>query len=190
MAAGQPPHAVGVCGFGRCGTTMVMGMLTAGGLPAAADAAHPWELTMQELRAVPLGGRAVKLLDIPRNAGLPPAPGWRFVWLDRDPVEQAKSQAKMMDVMLGHRLTAVEVARFAVSYTRDRPYMMDLLSKHGHLLVLRYEQVLAQPRRAARLLRRVWPGLDVTAAAAVVHQRDGRCRPDMQVEESGGRLPS
>lgn len=180
-------HAVGVCGFGRCGSTMVMTMLVAGGATPGGSPTPPYEGDVEEMWARDLTGTAVKLLDHPATFGVPYAREWRFVWLDRDPFEQARSYAKFVG-QLGVELNHIKMARLVESYERDRPKLLGQLRRAGTVLVLRYERILANPRRAARRLREVWPGLDVNAAAAVVHARDGRCLPDLSVEHaiSGG----
>lgn len=185
-----PAPAVGVCGFGRCGSTMAMSMLVAGGCPPVDDATDPpYELANARLaHHLPLAGRCVKLLDSATYCGLPrpPAGGWRFVWLDRDPVQQAISLLKMLTGfgnVSADQVASDAVDRLVASFARDRPRLLGMLRQAGPVLVLDYETVLAQPRKTAKLLRReVWPALDVDAAAAVVHRRDGTCRPDLSVE--------
>jgi hypothetical protein len=162
---------------------MVMHMLAAGGVPIAGGLTRPpFELPdTQDAWSLPLAGRAVKLLDEVLFRGIPPAPAWRFVWLDRDPAEQARSQVKFLEALVGPLAgpREVAVARFAASYQRDRPKALGRLHGAGKVLTLRYEQVLADPRAGALRLRQVWPALDVDAAAGVVHERDGRCRLDL-----------
>lgn len=186
--------AVGVCGFGRCGSSMAMQMLAAGGLPHAGDTdPTSGELLggrgIREAWDVELPGRAVKLLDCVLHFGLPPAPGWRFVWLDRDPMEQAKSQLKFVQFLLGGLAEPEEqaVARLVAGYHRDRPRALKLLRAAGPVQLVSYEWVLADPLFGAAQLAFVWPDLDVSAAAAVVHQRDSSCRPDLAFELGGGR---
>lgn len=168
---------------------MVMRMLAAGGCPMVVGAENPPHESnldsVWRMRPDDLAGRAVKLLDAPRwRQSVPFAREWRFVWLDRDPLEQARSHVKFLTAGMGVPVVDVSaaVAKFAQSYGRDRPGLMQLLRRNGTVFVLRYERVLANPHRAARQLKQVWPGLDVEAAAAVVHARDGRCRPDLSVE--------
>lgn len=187
-------HAVGVCGFGRCGSTMLMSMLVAGGCPPGNAAAVPYEGDPAALAGRDLSGTCVKLLHGSRMGEIPAGTAaWRFVWLDRDADEQAKSMVKFLTVMApatGIRPVANAERRLARSFAEDRPYLLGALRKVGPVLVLDYERVLTQPRRTAKLLRRaVWPGLDVDAAAAVVHKRTGRCLPDLAFELStlGGR---
>jgi hypothetical protein len=182
-------HTVGVCGFGRCGSTMAMAMLRAGGLPAV-DGSDPVSGELPDLalahRMAPdeLVGRAVKLLDSIEYYRLPlGALEWRFVWLDRSHREQARSAVKFAETVLGQRLTGDSVDRFVASYEVDRPRVLSALRKAGPVLVLRYENVLANPRKAAKRMRdNLWPDLDIGAAAAAVHDRDGTCRPDLAFE--------
>lgn len=178
-----PAPTIGVCGFGRCGSTMLMAMLAAGGMAPVDDSSDvSFEVMggVDSLRTRPpafFAGRAVKLLDSITYYGLPPAASWRFVWLDRNATEQAKSQVEFGRVVAGIAMAADAVERVAESYRRDRPRVLGELRKRGPVTVLRYEDVLANPVKAAKRLRRdVWPALDVAAATAVVHHRDGACK--------------
>jgi len=189
-------YAVAVCGFGRCGSTMAMTMLVAGGCPPGNAAEPPYEGLPSGLVGRDLSGTCVKLLHGGRMGEIPagPTPAWRFVWLDRNPVEQGKSMVKFLHAMAP--VTAITprpgaAVGLARTFEQDRPGVLGALRRVGPVLVLDYERVLARPRKAALLLRReVWPGLDVDAAAAVVHERNGLCRPDLAVElgmKPGGR---
>jgi hypothetical protein len=183
--------AVGVVGFGRCGSSMVMQMLAAGGVPLAGDPS-PGSLELpggaEAAHTLDLSGTAVKLLDSVAYFGVPAAPSWRFVWLDRDPIEQSRSHLKFIRTLapvLDQDLTGVTAESIRASYSRDRARVIGAYRQAGYVLVMRYERVLLSPGLAARALaRHIWPDLDVAAAAAVVHERDGRCRPDMTVEET------
>lgn len=179
---------IGVCGFGRCGSTMVMAMLNAGGCPPVAGS-HSGTFEVANVAAAlqspfALPGHAVKLLDAVLWDWLPSSPEWRFVWVDRDPTQQARSMVKFASLIMGRPLEPGAEQVFAASYTADRPVALAGLKRLGPVLVLRYEDVLADPLKAARALRRFWPTLDTIAAAAVVHDRTGECRPDLAVERS------
>ena len=188
--------AVAVCGFGRCGSTMLMSMLVAGGCPPGNATRPPYEGNVADLHGRDLTGTCVKLLDPGEVARVLAGPtrAWRFVWLDRDPIQQAKSYVKFLTAMApvtGVRPSGDAVWRLAASDAADRPAILGALRDVGPVLVLDYERVLAQPRKTARLLRRdVWSGLDVDAAAAVVHDRDGTCRPDLAAEITLMEVPS
>lgn len=172
-------HTIGVCGFGRCGSTMVMAMLWAGGCPCPGEA--PWEDPFPH-KAQP--GTALKLLDLYKVRGLPAAAEWKFIWLDRDPMEQARSQIKFAMATMPGAIKDPEDAihRFACSYGQDRPRDLAFLRRHGEVMVLQYERILAAPLKFAKALRRFYPELDLRKAAAIVHERDGVCRPDLAVE--------
>ncbi len=187
---------VGVCGFGRCGSTMMMRMLAAGGCAPVAGAENPphestnlrtlWSMSPRQLE-----GRAVKLLNAPMlYNSVPVAHEWRFVWLDRNPLEQARSHIKFLTGIGGVSIQDVPgaVAKFAASYGSDRPRIVPLLRRNGPVLVMRYERILEHPHRAAKQLRLIWPDLDTDKAAAVVHDRDGTCRPDLSEELRISRL--
>lgn len=169
-----------------------MAMLSEGGVPVAGVVAPgSYELMGDGVRTawtLDLAGRCVKLLDSVLYYGIPPAPAWRFVWLDRDPVQQSRSQVKFVKGV-GVPLPeddATVAAQFAASYRRDRPRALARLHAAGQVVRFRYDDVLTDPRAAARRLRSdIWPDLDVPAAAAVVHRRDGTCRPDLAFETTG-----
>lgn len=172
---------------------MVMSMLTAGGVePVEGSSPGSFELSgldaIAALTTGQLAGRSVKLLDHIGIAGPPPAASWRFIWLDRDPVQQAVSHTKFL-IAVGAIEPFDNDARLlwllrdlVASMRRDRPRRLAQLRSLGPVTVLSYEQVLANPGRAARHLAKVAPGLDRPAAMAVVHDRDGVCRPDLAVE--------
>lgn len=181
-----PSPTIGVCGFGRCGSTMVMAMLDAGGVkPVAGSAPLSYELPgLEALEGCDLAGKTVKLLDGIQYYDLPEAT-WRFIWLDRDVKQQAKSFVKFGSAVLGDLFQAgadVEAA-IAESYVRDRPTTLAGYRARGLLLTLRYEDVLARPLTAAAQIRRtVAPQLDIERAASAVHVRTGECKPDLAFE--------
>lgn len=181
---------IGVCGYGRCGSTMVMEMLYAGGLrPVDGSAEISHELPdlgcLDELDRSVLDGRSVKCLDGFMHFGLPDA-DWSFIWVDRDPVQQAQSMVKFMRWQMdGWTPEACAVPIFAESFERDRPEALSYLRERGPVLVLQYERVLVNPMKAAKGLARVWAGLDVYAAASAVHSRGPECQPGLTFELTG-----
>lgn len=191
----RTPVSVGVCGFGRCGSTMLMAMLDAGGIPPVdGTSGHSYELTavadLTRLDPAALDRRAVKLLDAVLHIEIPPAPAWRFVWLDRKPGEQVRSYLKFVHGVLGTPTSRGAVTKLRRSFADDRPRALEKLAALGDVLVLRYEHVLSDPQAAGAQLREfTWPVHDgwfrTYDAARAVHRRDGRCRPDLAFELDG-----
>lgn len=179
---------IGVCGFGRCGSTMAMKMLDAGGIPPVEGSQKvSYELgglSDGELDGVDLEGHAVKLLDAVLHIQLPKV-DWQFIWLDRDLSEQVTSQIKFVTTVLGPMVRA-STSKFIASYKRDRPVAMAGLKTYGPVYVMRYEDVLRAPLACAQRLSGFLGGdFDPAAAAAAVHRRDGKCRPDLSFEITG-----
>lgn len=171
-----------ITGMGRCGSSMVMQMLVAGGVEVTGDAVPPlWEDPrcaempvnhdmLQEAR-----GRAVKILtphryDLPTDAGH----DYRWIWLDRNKREQERSQHKMAAWMGRARLP------FSIPVWRAKG--LDAIRRiGGDLLILEYERILAYPVRAAVAIAAHIgrDDLNPAAMAAVVRKRDGRCLDHM-----------
>ena len=178
-----------VAGLGRCGTTMVMQMLHAAGTPVAG--------TLPSFEDVPLtpkhvdhewlagqGGRAVKWIDptITRirhdNA--------RAIWLSRTPLEQAKSQAKL----LGLRLSRADLRPLAARVKRDNwraRRIVDRLCGCYGVLHLTFEMILRHPDHCAARIASFCDSSDIDfgsakAAADVVLRRGPECAPDLSIE--------
>ena len=169
--------AIGVCGFGMCGTTMTMHMLRAGGVPWAPcldglGEAGPlvFNVARPGVAVKPLLGASVEGARLPRY-------DWRFVWLDRDPEAQARSIARRYDKLgswheVNWRPTDPEGQAGAfIADMRDEH--LARLRRCGRVLVLEFEAVKANPRRAAaRLAAFVKPlNLDTVSAAGVVNDQ-------------------
>lgn len=189
---------IGVCGFPRCGSSMLMRMLHVGGLPPVdGSASRSYELGggFQHLAGINperLWGRAIKLLDYPLwFEDWPQCIDWRFIWSDRDHHEQARSTIKFLAGIGQIQMSRGEWRRIARSYPRDRPRAMKALRDRGDVLTVRYDQILADPdKQAARIgewVLQAYPGgtFDVDAAARVVHSRSPRCAPDLAFEAAG-----
>lgn len=189
MTIARPPVYL-VCGFGRCGTSAMMQMLDAGGVPATG------EYPTFEGRPPPhqsgadwwpaQAGRAVKrlaeagasydddLLAFLGTNGL----SFRAIWLDRDPKQQAASAYKFMKAFIPRPMW-VEPGRggrraLAASYRADRPrYIRRLVQLCAEPpLVLTFEDMLARPESTARFVQS-WVGrpLNVDAMARTIVQR-------------------
>jgi hypothetical protein len=186
VAAGPP---VAVVGFGRCGSTMLMRMLRAGGIPFApgahpASGEHPG--TPEALIASVRPGAVAKLLnpfylDMPLPAA---AADWVFLWLDRDPIQQARSWAKVCGLFGMDRPSPMKQYEVRMQWAADREAIMAELP--GRVHTFRYEQFIERPLMAALAVSDALPeyNLDVFAMAAVVHDRKPECRPDLSSEDA------
>lgn len=200
-APGAPPGALTlfVCGLGRCGTTLVMRMLAAGGAPVVGEApgferfgiddfAHP--ATLAEVR-----GRAVKVIDPQRLPFFHPLFDLRprhAILLSRDTAEQAKSQIHFVRTLqeaasvaagAGPRLyTGAQPGNRGMRRTlqarlmRDQKAATDTLRRAGvPITPLAFERILAEPLAMAERVAfqlRPWWRLDAAAMAATVIRRD------------------
>jgi hypothetical protein len=148
-----------VSGFGRCGTSLVMQMLSAAGIdctglpptweekpPKGADAAYWVEH---------YAGRAIKVLD-PHRLCPPKGPAYRVIWLDRNIRQQALSHLKFLRAL---RLAdpqmpdKVIVKKFEKSLIRDRPRATSVLrglAGEENCYNLRFEDIINAPHVAAK----------------------------------------
>lgn len=114
------PGPIVVSGFGRCGSSLLMRILDAGGVDVICDPGNRGGSYETELAnsvvfhggsvewLAQQHGRAIKLLSV-GNRTWPEAFRFRLIWIDRDPGEQSRSQAHFM----------VEEARFPKSEARQ-----------------------------------------------------------------------
>lgn len=184
-----------VTGLGRCGTTMVMQMLQAAGVPCAGSPPafedipvspsgvdHIW-LNQQ-------GGCAVKWID-PTVTRIRHREGdhkGAAMFLTRDPVEQAKSQLKMLGAR-NDRSARRAMAKAIQRNTRHARAIVRHLFGDHFVLNLHYDKILRDPAHAAARMAYFCDTLGFAFgpsgdAAAVVHKRDAECRPDMNAELS------
>lgn len=171
-----------VAGLGRCGTSMVCQMLAAGGLRVAGEwpsyeTAAPWNET---------GWQAAKLLDPHRQ----PLDDWMrgalVFWLDREPMQQAASQAKLLHVTLSRE----DRKAMASLLRRDRRDSARRLRMAGrHPLRFEFERLLRMPYQTAEEFDhwlKEWfgyHGFRADLAAEVVHdKRSAACLPDLSME--------
>ncbi len=170
---------------------MTMKMLDAGGIrPIAGSTTGAYELVggLDGLASMPprvFAGRAVKLLDYGQwYSRLPDGIEWRFVWIDRDPLEQARSNVKFLSLLAPELMVdaAEATERFAESYVADRQRLLDWYLVRGDVLVSSFEAILADPAAEAARFAEFLPTLDPVAAAAVCISRSASCAPDLAVE--------
>ncbi len=183
-----------VAGLGRCGTTMMMTMLDAGGFPAAGprpsyEPVDQWRLGRPDPAWIAAqGGRAVKWIDPTRCLTmrnlLPVAP--IIILMERNPREQARSQVKLMRDLVPGPARHIEKA-MERSIRRDIPLVRARMKSTGPVYRMTFEDVLSAPLAAASMLRQIVDEhfgvlFDSGSAARAVIPRHPSCAPDMAME--------
>lgn len=169
-----------VTGLPRSGTSMVMQMLAAAGVPPytdgarEADASNP-EGYLEAERVTRLAyesawlpeadGHALKVVA-PLLPHLPPGPTYRAVLIERDLGEVLRSQ----EAMLGRDgATAASDASLRTAYARYLDAARAWLDRHASTLVLQHREVIDAPLQAAeRLHAHLGLDGDPAATAAVI----------------------
>lgn len=163
-----------VAGLGRCGTTLVMRMLAAGGVPTigtAPDWESPENVRLLEddpiAWAHAIDGKAVKLLDAHRHQ-LPDLSDFRLIWLQRDAREQAKSMLRL----LGTMFSTIQIDRKSIramqsGIQRDTPLALRAIGLAGshRSIAMPFERILNQPLLSAHVL---CDFLDIPANRALI----------------------
>ena len=173
-----------VAGLPRSGTSMLMQLLDAGGVPAltdgqrVADADNPrgyyefepaTRLARDASWLPDARGRVVKLA-LPLVQRLPRGESYRLLVIERDVREVIVSQRRMLD-RLGRGGTKLSDDALAVEYLRQRERLRDWLDRRPEVAVLpvRYDAILANPHAvAAEIATFLGRPFDETAAAAAV----------------------
>lgn len=180
-----------VAGFGRCGSSLVMAMLRAGGLPVVGhppifESADFTEHGTSETFLRKHDGSILKWLD-PTHVYLPPAfRGGPVLWLDRDPSEWAASHMKLRNMWTGSPLRHEDPAGHAslTSEVAERTRsVVQKIGSYGHMERLRFEDILSNPHNAAETLSRVFRAfgsLDIARASAMVRARTADCALGME----------
>jgi len=180
----ETPFVTVVTGLPRSGTSMLMQMLEAGGLPVVSDGARRADADnprgYYELEAatrlrrdagwVPdAAGKAFKLV-VPLVPHLPAEPHYRVVFLRRDLDEVLASQRVMLE-RGGRERSFREPERLRRAFAQQLRRVEAWIARQPHVsaLVVDYGRVVADPEAAARALADfLGVGLDVAAMAAAV----------------------
>lgn len=181
-----------VCGFGRCGSSLMMQMLRAGGVPTIGEFPdfEDARTCLGQMNLEWLGqqhGQAVKVLDphkCPRMDGLRRI----AIWIDRDPAEQAKSHAKFMAATMGIAMSRANRRAFESSFRRERLHAMRCASRdQDRLFRTTFEMLVESP---SAVLTTITPwlssfgfALDSDRAKSVVRPRGRKCLPTLPETE-------
>lgn len=182
-----------VSGLTRCGSSLMMQMLYAGGCPVSCDPGN--ELISGEhsdqlsgLREIALGlteGKAIKILD-PHRFPLPPYKQYAVIWMTRNYTEQSKSMAKFVQMLLGVRQSKRTLARkFEKMLPTEEAQCLKILGD-SVVAEVDFEKLITNPRseaeRIAFILNDVVK-LDVEKMVSVVIKRSPSCYPGMLEQE-------
>lgn len=185
-----------VAGFGRCGTTLIMTMLDAGGFPVAGprpsyELPGCWSIAGPDRDWLnDQAGRAVKwIIPSPdRMEGVLRRDRPVVLLLTRDLRQQARSQVKLLDSMVPLPIRHQAVKGMERSLRADLPVLRARLRARAEVTELFFEMVVQDGFAAAQvlddLLRREFgfQGFDMAAAARVVMRRHPDCLPDLRME--------
>lgn len=178
-----------VAGLGRCGSSLVMQMLSAAGVPAIGTYPAFEDRMTAEMPAIDAQreffdrcpGRAVKLLD-PHLHQPPIGLHYRTIFLTRHPAEQAKSMLKL----IGERNDRKARRAMEHSVRRDTGRARDAVIRigDGRFYNMPFEHLIHDPLGAAEgIAKWVWnwrdQPLDVEKMARCVRQRPATCLPYM-----------
>jgi len=169
-----------VTGFPRSGTSAMMTMLGAAGVPLYYD--HPVSYETEKALQLPGEGQwleecqgcAVKILE-PLKFSPPQGLSYKFIWMSRRAPDIATSQARMLKALGNLDLGAKERRDLANSFMADKGPSLRLLESYpsSQLLEIRFSDLIKAPQKTAF---RIAEFLDlsssvVEAMAGVVHKR-------------------
>ena len=178
-----------VCGSGRCGSSLVMQMLDAGGVSVVGSGPYyePVETIWHDFNADWLSQQTgvVKLLyPIPAVAKFNPG-DYRVIWLTRDKDQQAKSFLKFAMHMRKIPKEDQDVKAIAKDMIEEERVCLNALEKLGRLMILSFEHIITEPCEAAgKILDFFQVDGDVERMITEVHKRDTLSLPDMTLEDN------
>ncbi len=184
-----------VSGVGRCGTSMVMAMLGAGGMEVVGEPPlyqDPWsaEELARDLNGFrgSLQGHVVKLL-YPRLWVLDEKAPYRCIWLVRDPMQQAASQAKLHFHATGEETSAARLRQLTKDNIRlsvqGLCHLREDFGDGTTVYARRFEWCLNQPHALAMdLAKFLDEDLDTGKMERVVRKRLPECSPFVEWEKT------
>lgn len=172
-----------IAGLGRCGSSLVMQMLSASGLPTTGEYPDFEDERValsrtSDFNAAEWQGKAVKLLDLHRyNLNLENS---RIVWLSRNERVQAQSISKF-----GHLMGGLPEYGRSQRRALERALIQDgvkcrrIIEASGQpFMAIRFEDLITRPAEAAERLAE-FVGGDAIKMAAVIRKRGTECYQGM-----------
>lgn len=166
-----------IAGLGRCGSSLLMQMLTAGGWPAVDPEQAPWPsfehpVNNGEGTLPPDVSGVLKWLDPQRNR--PPFERVRgSVFLTRDHKQQARSHLKFLRAV-GVPVDGARWQNIAGSFRGDERRALATLRSLGPVMRTSFEALVSTPMAVLAEIAMAWPGdrMDIAAAAAQLRLRE------------------
>ena len=180
-----------VAGLGRCGTTLVMTMLHAAGVPLFCGgnlASFETDELMPGADMASLlpqfGNGAAKIID-PHRMRWPSQFSAKVIWLDRNFTEQAKSQAKFACILSGFQPpTRQHLLNIRDSLKRDTADCVRMFTDAGaDVYRIAFERILIEPGYSAkRIASFLHAELDTAVMARQVIHRPDQCANGLDIE--------
>ena len=175
-----------VAGFGRCGSSLVMQMLSAGGMDCTSETSEwPSYEDQRQTTLLPsesewlneFNGKAIKVLEPAKYLIGVSGLNARAIWLDRAPKQQAKSTAKLLRETRELNMSHDDIAKMAKYFKEERARNIRVLQKaiNGPLRRMRFEDILRCPQIAAAVISDFVPGLRMKPMAAAILDRKPDC---------------
>ena len=183
-------HVFLVCGFGRCGSSLVMQMLNAGGFPVTGE--HPAFEDDIVMRSASVGewtsrlGKAVKSIDTHKFTP-PSGISYRGILLSRDHKQQADSQVKFMQTLYGIALPRRASRALQKLFRQEWKPMLSVIDRlcgPTNWSALTFESLIERPFEAAVQIAQgatglTSPPLNIEKMASVVLNRSPDCYPGL-----------
>lgn len=180
-----------VSGFPRCGSTMMMRMLYAGGLDTIGN-----KVAFEDNRATFIGkkdywlseaqGKAIKILDMHRQV-LPDEFEYKIIWMKRNYTEQGKSNVKLLRMMAKIDVPNMAYKKFADSYpAEEKRFLQKMKERNIEYAIFEFEKILNNPILYSLSIRDFLEleQLDWAKMAGIVKMRDPKCAEGIDQEIS------
>jgi len=170
-----------VTGLARCGSSLMMQMIHAGGYPIschpgneAISGEHNSQTeTLKQIASGSANGKAVKSLD-PLNFPLPPGNDYTFIWMERNYSQQADSMGKFLSA-LGIPVNRKGMRSLEASLPKDTDKSIKYLKRLGEVYRFSFEDCLLKTSVVIERICDIIPGLNASIMPSVIINRGVEC---------------